>query len=292
MALSMPRTVCVLSAGAVVLLLSLLWREHDRAKHFETRLAETEMRLAKAAATAARRQPPKPAETPVQSATGVEAVPPTVPSPMAPAAPTVSNTQREFQKALEQQRRWTALAKKAELLAAMNLPPDKSAALKNLLVERDYAERDARDAARKAGLQPHEAAAAEVAKIDAQIQTVLGDNDYARYKEQTSITVLREQLDGSSIPGTLVDAGVPLAADQKTWIAEVMYRAFGPQLVDQPPQSPDPDADRRRFVATLLAEAPGKLTPPQIAALVEYFRKDDEFAALINTLKREASQRK
>jgi hypothetical protein len=32
------------------------------------------------------------------------------------------------------------------------------------------------------------------------------------------------------------------------------------------------------FAAWLLAESPGKLMPEQIAALREYFRKDDELA--------------
>jgi hypothetical protein len=287
----MVRAILVTLVGTVLLLLALLWREHQHARDLQARVREIEMRLARAIDAAPKKTPLAPVTTKVENA-AVTATPASISPSASPAPRTFSDAERGFRKGVDEQRRWTVLAKKAELLAAMNLPGDKSATLKDLLVERDYAEKDARDAARKAGLQPHEAAAAEVAKIDARIQAVLGDSDYARYAEQMSITVFRDQLDGSPIPGSLIDAGAPLAPNQMAWIAGVMYRSFGAQLTDQPSQSPDPDAARRAFATTLLAEAPGKLTPPQIAALSEYFRKDDELAGHVKALIREQSQRK
>jgi hypothetical protein len=287
----MPRTILALLTGAVLLLLALLWSEHQRAEVLQAQLAETETRLAQAKSAKSRRPLATPAESTVRAP---PMVPPTSPTKTA-AAPeprTFSDTERKFRKQIDEQRRWTALAKKADLLAALNLPPDKRAALKDLLAERDYVEGDARDAARAAGVEPHAAAAADLAKVDARIQAVLGEADYASYTEQMSITVFREQLEGSPIPGSLVDAGTPLASEQKDWIARVMYRAFGMQLTDRPAQSPDPDAARRTFAATFLAEASGNLTAPQIAALREYFRKDNELAGHLNTLIREQSQRK
>jgi hypothetical protein len=287
----MSRIVLALLAGAVVCLLAMLWREHGRTEALQAQLVETEKRLARTTSSESRRLPATPAESTVHTP---PVGPPTSPAnkAAAPAPRTFSDTERKLRKQIDEQRRWTALAKKADLLAALKLPPDKRAALKDLLAERDYVEGDARDAARAAGVEPHAAAAAELAKVDARIQALLGESDYASYTEQMSITVFREQLEGSPIPGSLVDAGTPLASEQKDWIARVMYRAFGMQLTDRPAQSPDPDAARRAFAATVLAEAPGNLTPPQIAALREYFRKDDELAAHVNTLIREQSQRK
>jgi hypothetical protein len=287
----MPRTILALLTGAALLLLALLWREHQRAEGLQAQLVETQTRLAWAISAESRRLLTTPAERTVRAQ---PMAPPTSPTKTAavPEPRTFSETERKFRKQIEEQRRWTALAKKTDLLAALSLPPDKRAALKDLLAERDYSERDARDAARAAGVEPQEAAAAEVAKVDARIQAVLGESDYASYTEQISIIVFREQLEGSPIPGSLVDADAPLTVNQKAWIAGVMYRAFGMQLTDQPAQSPDPDVARRAFAATLLAEASGKLTPSQIAALREYFRKDDELAGHMNTLIREQSQRK
>jgi hypothetical protein len=263
----MPRTLLALLGGTVLLLVALLWREHRRGEVLQTRLVETETRLARAMSIAARKSSAKFTE----SAANEAPVAPT-PSPQTigvPAVRTFSDAERNFRKHMDQQRRWNALAKKADLLAALNLPPDKRRVLKDMLVEREFAERDARDAAQATGVEPDETAAAEVAKIDARIQALLGDADYANYNEQMSIAMFREQLESSPIPGSLVDAGVPLAPAQKAWLAGVMYRAVRAQLTDRPVQSPDPNAARRALAATLLAEASGNLTPLQIAALSE-----------------------
>ena len=282
----MGRIVLALLAATVLLLLALLWRERQHTADLKAQLATSETRLARAIEAASKTGPRKPGEAAPPAASKERATSATN-AIDAPSLRTLSEPERKFRQGVDEQRRWTALAKKADLLAAMNLPPDRAAALKDLLVERDYVERDARDAARAAGVQPHEAAAAEVAKIDARIQSTLGDADYARYTEQMSLMVFRDQVEGSPIPGSLVDAGTPLTPEQKAWMAGMMYRSFGLQSVDRPPQSSDPDAGRRAFAAMLLAEAPGKLTAEQIAALREYFRKDDQLAEQMNALIRE-----
>ena len=287
----MLRTTVGLLIGAVLILTALLWREHHRAAALQTQLDETETRVERAISAQFRRTSRKPAESMVGEALDSQPTSPT-PSAAAPAKRPLSDTERKFRQQMNEYRRWSALAKKADLLTAMNLPPDQRAALKDLLAERDYAERDARDVARTAGVEPHEAAGAEVAKIDTRIRDLLGEAEFERYTEQISLLVFRDQLEGSPIPGSLVEAGVPLTPEQKTWIAGMMYRAFGVQTTDQPANSSDPDAARRAFAAALVAEAPGKLTESQINALRDYFRKDDELAAYIKELIREQAERK
>lgn len=235
-------------------------------------------------------------------AQGAPLLPANQPPPAAePAAPVsapvprqLSETERKFQRQMNEYRRWTALAKKADLLAALPLPAEKFNALKDLLAERDIVERDARDAARNAGVDPRQAAAVEAAKIDARIHALLGDGDYAVYTEHTSLAVFREQLEGSPIPGCLVDAGAPLTAEQKNWLADMMYRTFGAELVDGAvsARTPDPAHLREVFKNAVLTQGPTEFTPPQLDALREYFRKDDELAGHLNTLIQERARPK
>jgi hypothetical protein len=103
-----------------------------------------------------------------------------------------------------------------------------------------------------------------------------------------SVEVFREQLEGTPIPGSLLDAGVPLAPEQKTWLALQMYRAFGAELTaGASAQSSAGEVSREAFKTAVLTQASSQLTPAQIEALRNFFQKDDELTVLVKTMIRE-----
>jgi hypothetical protein len=95
-----------------------------------------------------------------------------------------------------QNQRWIKLSKNAAIIAGLNLPPDKLAGFKDLLVERDHAETDAREAASKVGINPDtseatEAAAEALGKVDEQIKALLGETDFQKYAELVGTKLVR-----------------------------------------------------------------------------------------------------
>jgi hypothetical protein len=281
-------SLVVVAAVVAMVLAWLLWREHG-----ELLAAQAEVAQARSMRTQSISRPtelpPVRANSPEPSS--VRAETPAVATPAAPAPRVFTESERRARVQLTEYRRWMTLAKKADLLSGLNLPPEKLAALKDLLIERDFAERDAREAAKSAGVNPNDAAASETEKIDLRIQTMLGEADYPKYADAMSTETFRQTLESNPLVGSLVDAGAPLTPEQKTWVAQVMNRTITPvakAAADNPGgPAPDPDVQRLAFQQAVLTQGPGVLTPAQLDVLREFFQKDNELGANLKIMRDE-----
>jgi hypothetical protein len=207
----------------------------------------------------------------------------------------MSDTERQLRAHLQQHRRWTTLSRKSAVLAGLNLPPATAAAFKDLLVERDYAERDAADAAAQHGLEPGSAAADEaatraVADVFLRMRALLGEGDYQRYADLSGVDLLRGQpAPGPAIApmlGMLVDAGAPANAQQETALAEACYREISArsQRADVNPGDPDPASGLNPSQQAILSQVTGSFSPVQQQALRNFFLHDNQLAQLMKAV--------
>ncbi|MDO8540161.1 MAG: hypothetical protein Q7S40_06920 [Opitutaceae bacterium] len=192
-----------------------------------------------------------------------------------------------------QLQRWDRLSRNVGLLAAMNLPPDKSGPFKDLLVEREYAESDARDAADGAGIDPNSAEATEAAanamsRVDERIRALLNDGEFARYSEAVGTSLARNSLAHTVIVGCFIDLGAPLTAAQETALAQAGYRAI--QLQTQSAE-PDPLTGLTPSQQIILDGTSQTLAAGQIEILRKFFLNDNQLGALLKAAQSSAGPR-
>lgn len=170
----------------------------------------------------------------------------------------------------------------------LKLPNDRLAKFKELLIERDYAESDARSAARQVGIDPASATATEAAanavnKIDDQIKTLLGTADFERYTELVGLDLFRANVAQSTIEGYLLDNGSPLAPQQSKSLAQAFYREFLNQSREPNRRTMETAASAGLTPSqrSIVDQARQFLTTEQIEALQNFFISDNELGALI-----------
>lgn len=200
----------------------------------------------------------------------------------------ISDVERQIHARLLQYQRWTRLGKKADLIAGLNLPPEKLAKFKELLVERDYAESDAKDAATNAGIVPDSSEATEAAsnvmeQVDERIKALLGDTDFQKYGELTGIDLFRGNLSGGPIVGCFVDAGVPLTAEQTSALARALLHETSVRARDGSGQigEPDPVTGFTPSQKMILEEVTPALSSAQMETLRSFFLNDNQLGSLM-----------
>ncbi len=115
----------------------------------------------------------------------------------------------------------------AALFKALNLPAAQLDQLKDLLVQKQQAQQDARQAAMQQGLNPRtdpqayqEAIAAAQGTVDDQIKTALGDSGFAQYQQYQQ--TLPERGTVSQIQQTLSYSSTPLTDDQANQLVQIL----------------------------------------------------------------------
>jgi hypothetical protein len=115
----------------------------------------------------------------------------------------------------------------AALFKALNLPAAQLDQLKDLLVQKQQAQQDARQAAMQQGLNPRtdpqayqEAITAAQGPVDDQIKAALGDSGFAQYQQYQQ--TLPERGTVSQIQQTLSYSSTPLTDDQANQLVQIL----------------------------------------------------------------------
>ena len=224
------------------------------------------------------------------------------PKPLPEGKQTLSDTGRQIRARLLRNRmqheRWMKLSKNADVIAGMDLPPDKLARFKDLLVERNYAESDARDAASKAGIDSETSEATEAAtealgKVDEQIKALLGETDFQKYAELVG-TKLVWATGGMQdvIGGYFIDAGVSLSPERTGALARAFFQEISARAQGGNGQmgDPDPATGFNSSQTMILEQTSQALSPAQMEALRNYFHNDNQNGELMKAFQAEVER--
>jgi len=249
-----------LSALSIVVVGSVccfLWSEHQEVilLRAEVLTAEaTRLRLERL-----QRQQMKTERRPVMDATIGTVVPKIRPADLTPE---LSAIHSKFQAINLKFDRWILLGKYAALITAMNLPQDKAAKFRDLLVARD------------------QAAETATSEINQEIRKLLGDADYQKLGELRGASLLESAMNqNGGFSGYFVDAGVPLTADESSSLALVQWRATL-ALSKLQPSDPNDAWPSPAYQKTVMDQASQFLSAEQLAALQNYFDFDGQRGAL------------
>lgn len=208
-------------------------------------------------------------------------VPFTIPPAGPPAVQSARNPTDDMKKVpamadlLRKQERRTLFSRYGEVFAAMNLPPDQLAKLKNLVLDQQEAPTDARDAALRAGIQdgtPEMAkaqaqAASQVAK---EVQALLGADGYAQFQQLAQESTMKRIIEGQ-VGLDLADAGAPLSAEQLTTLSKIYAGVQDPQnnpeFVAMMRQPPDLQTGLTALDQAIIERAAPFLSAPQLKIL-------------------------
>ena len=222
------------------------------------------------------------------------------PKPSPEEKQTMSDMGREIRTRIIQNQvqrdRWKKLGKEADIIAGLSLPSDKLARFKDLLVERDRAEADAREAASKVDTDTDtpeaiEAADEAVGKFDEQIEALLGEAGFQKYAELVGAKLVWETNGAQDlIGGYFVDAGVPLSPEQTSALARAFYQEIKTRAESGNGQmgDPDPATGLNPSQTMILEQAAQALSPAQLETLLNFFRNDNQNGELMKAFQTEA----
>jgi NACalpha-BTF3-like transcription factor len=184
----------------------------------------------------------------------------------------------EYAELEDKESRHLAVLRYAKGIAALNLPADQATKLKQLLVEKDISENDARRAADRAGVSPEErnkamdAAGKELNQSIVALIGTEGNDTLQALKEDGNPETSR------NLTADMLDAGIPPSDDQATALAQMLYDAGQPSKT---PAASDPGyhkVDPSTWLSPLdqqfLTQAATVLTPAQVEIL-KAFRSDE-----------------
>lgn len=157
--------------------------------------------------------------------------------------------------------------------AAMKLPPDDVARLKNLLLTRTEARLDAGDAGQAAGLSGPELSTAEKqaeTAVTDEIKGVVGEAGYAQLMASQKASQF-EPLIANSLAVDLSAAGVPLMPDQESALAQIFADHDTNNSPGAAGQIPDPQTGLTPFYQSLLDRISPNLAAAQIPVIKDYF---------------------
>jgi len=157
--------------------------------------------------------------------------------------------------------------------AAMKLPPDDLARLKNLLLTRVQARLDAADAGQAAGLTGAELSTAGKQAENAvtgEISALVGDAGYAQLMASQKASQF-EPLIANSVAVDLEGAGVPLMPEQASALAQSFADHDTNNGAGAAGQLPDPLTGLTPFYQSLLDRISPNLTAAQIPVVKDYF---------------------
>jgi RNA polymerase sigma factor (sigma-70 family) len=177
----------------------------------------------------------------------------------------------------------TVLKQYGDALAALNLPPEKLAKLKELMVLETEIDEDAKDAARAAGLtgESSQKAVRQARNgVHEEIKALLGD--------QATTQLAREALAGPHKPRIedtfaidLKASGMPLSPEQVTSLAlgfRDVIRTFEPK--DRLADPPDPRTGLTPLQQALLDRYAQHLTPAQLQVTRTFFIEEAKWGLL------------
>jgi hypothetical protein len=161
-----------------------------------------------------------------------------------------------------------------DAFAALKLPPDQLAKLKDLLVTRNDANLDASEAAQEAGLAGRDVSLAirnATNAVNDEIKALIGDDSFSQLQTTPQTSMAKTMLE-NTVAVDLEGAGQPLSPDQLASLA-----ASYNQTQRQPPagavqgwQTPDPQTGLAPADEALLNQASQSLTPAQLPILRDY----------------------
>jgi hypothetical protein len=161
-----------------------------------------------------------------------------------------------------------------DAFAALKLPPDQLAKLKDLLVTRNDANLDASEAAQEAGLTGRDVSLAirnATNSVNDEIKALIGDDKFTQLQTTPQTSMAKTMLE-NTVAVDLEGAGQPLNSDQLASLAAIYN-----QTQRQPPagagqgwQTPDPQTGLAPVDEALLNQASQSLTPAQLPILRDY----------------------
>jgi len=177
----------------------------------------------------------------------------------------------EYAAILARQNRRNMLQRYGAGLAALNLPPDKLAKMKDLLVEQSAAQQDVAAAAQAAGLKPGSPEYGTAMKeamddVNRQMTDLLGQDSAVTMRTLQATASIQNSVQYMLAPD-LIDAGIPLSPGQNDAlilaVGSVRAAAFGKQT---PPgyYNADPSTGLSASDSQMLAAAAQVLSPEQL----------------------------
>lgn len=184
----------------------------------------------------------------------------------------------ELNQMMALRRRWSLIARNESLVRLLDIDDPKKARLRNLLVARIESERDAQRVASKNGLSGQAAAdavAQAVSAADREIESCLGPDDFSQYQRAVQTNEIQAGLLGheSELTGSFLEVGQPLTGEQVAQMSALFQEAQAPYRQSFIPgdTSPAAEANYQAVENTILARAPGILSPEQMTALKRYY---------------------
>jgi hypothetical protein len=157
-------------------------------------------------------------------------------------------------------------------LTKLNLSADELAKVKNLLVERQEASMDAREAGLQAGLDRrtvNQATQAAAAEVNNEIKADIGQDAFMQL-EQSGQSGMVKQMIGNQLGVDLSAAGFPLTNDQLSSLAAIYAQAIRPVAGLPPGRAIDPETGLNPASQATLDQAARILTPSQLPLLRDY----------------------
>jgi len=161
-----------------------------------------------------------------------------------------------------------------DVIAAMKLPPDEVTKLRNLLVERETAQSDARETALQAGLSPGEVGVAvsqAKSDINDEIESLVGDDAYKLLLQQPP--GMFKIMISNSAGLDLEMAGIPLTPAQTSSLAQAysdVYKSGITEFFSGNNDTPDPETGLTPKAQALLDRVTPSLTPEQLPVMKDY----------------------
>jgi hypothetical protein len=181
-----------------------------------------------------------------------------------------------------------------DTLTKLNLPPEELAKLKNLLVDRDEAAEDAREAGRDADLDQRtliQAVQNAMNEVNDEIKALVGAEGFSQIQsaQQTGTWKIVIQ---NQVGADLTAAGSPLSAEQIDALAQIYTKVHSPNgggLASNQNGAPDPQTGLNAAAQAILDQATPLLSPAQVPvfrqSLIESVEQQQYF------LKRNAAAR-
>lgn len=182
-------------------------------------------------------------------------------------------------------------------IAALNLPPDQAAQLKNLLIEKAMSSADAMEAATQAGLQPnssqtYRAISQATKELDQSINSLIGSDANERLEALKNTTFQSGNVI-EPVALDMEDAGVALSADQSQALALYLHdlsnRTKNPDSSTPGFNEADPATWQSPMDQQFYAKAAAILTPSQLQILKSSRSEDNQRDAIINQYRASAN---
>ncbi len=302
-----PKNLLLVALSLIALTASLIaWRQSQRTPVLPAAVAGRELELTEKLQAAQRYIADLEARLAAQTSPGpaAESPPPEAdaarrPPDRAPDSPGGRRAEMaalfndpEVMQLMATQQRGQLDGRYASLFKQLNLTPDQIDAFKNLLLEKQNAQREVMMAARESGLNPREnrdelrkLVEQNNAETDAEILALLGQEKFSQYKTYESTGSQRALVE--QIGRSLSYSATPLTDSQSQALVQILAQ-------NQPAASPDaPAADRFMRSVTItdaaIAQARRILAPEQVKALQEQ-QASQQAAAKLQELMRAAGR--